>query len=313
MNVRIYPAIHPLEESSLKYTGTVYRPPLEADSLILQVTIGCSHNKCSFCTMYRDTPFQMESIAQIEQDLDEASAYAPYFDRVFLVGGDPFALSASRLTEIAERIHQKLPGVKTIATYASIRNIRTKTDDELCRLQELGYNDLNIGVESGYDPALKYMNKGYTAKEAEKELLRLRKAGIDFCMNVIFGAAGSGLRRENALATAELINKTQPAIILTTNLHADPGCPLYDDLQSGAFTENSVADYLDEMEILTEHLELENSRYFGLHTSNIVPMDAHLPRDKALMLREIRSSRQRFSKETLASHPRRFSEGAVQL
>lgn len=135
-------------------------------------------------------------------------------------------LSTDRLVAIAELIHQKLPNVDTIAMYASIPNIKNKTDAELRQLRSLGINELNIGVESGLDEALKQLNKGYTAAEAEYELLRLRSAGIDYGANVIFGSAGPELRRENAIKTAQLINKTTPYLIFTGTIHADVGCEL---------------------------------------------------------------------------------------
>lgn len=208
----------------MHYIGNIYRPPFEARSLLLQVTTGCSHNRCSFCTMYRDTPFHTEPMEQIEQDLEEASLFYPNTRRVFLENGDPFVVPADRLAEIARLIHEKLPEVETIAMYASIKNIRGKSDDELRRLRELRINDLNIGVESGYGPALKYMNKDHTAEEAVYELKRLKEAGMDFGLNLILGCAGSGNGEANAIATAELVNRAQPNLIFTGTMHSEPGC-----------------------------------------------------------------------------------------
>ena len=145
----------------MHYTGTIYRPPFEARSLLLQVTTGCSHNRCSFCTMYRDEQFGVEPLEQVEADLQEAREYVPNVTRVFLENGDPFVLSADRLEEIAVMVHAYLPKVETIAMYASIKNVIGKTDEELKRLRILGINELNIGVESGLDDALSYMNKGF--------------------------------------------------------------------------------------------------------------------------------------------------------
>ena len=194
----------------MHYTGTIYRPPFEARALLLQVTTGCSHNRCSFCTMYRDEQFRMEPLEQIEEDLEEAREYVPGVKRVFLENGDPFALSADRLEQIAVMIQAYLPKVETIAMYASIKNVIGKTDEELKRLRTLGINELNIGVESGLDEALTYMNKGYTAEQAVYELKRLRAAGIDYGANIILGCAGAALHHENAAATAALLNETKP-------------------------------------------------------------------------------------------------------
>lgn len=294
----------------MNYTGITYRPPFEARSLLLQVTAGCSHNRCSFCTMYRDVPFRVEPMEQIEADLREASRYADYISRVFLENGDPFALSADRLIRIAEKIHEYLPKVDTIAMYASIKNIQSKTDEELKRLRELGINELNIGVESGLDEALTLMNKGYTAEQAARELKRLKAAGMDYGANIIFGAAGSGRHLENAEATAQLLNKTQPYLIFTGTIHADPGCPLYDDLKRGSFIENTFEEYLEEEERLVSLLNLENCLYFGLHSSNVVPMQGYLPEDKQALLNEIARKRKQLERR-LQERPVRQQEGSI--
>lgn len=295
----------------MKFTGNVYRPPFESSSLLLQVTVGCSHNRCAFCTMYRGVPFQMESLDQIARDLDEARQFAPHTDRVFLENGDPFVLSAQRLAAIADLIHQKLPAVETIAMYASVNNIKTKSDADLRLLRSLGINELNIGVESGLDEALNIMEKGYSADEALRELLRLRDAGIDFGANIIFGSAGTALRIENALKTAELINRTQPYLIFTGTIHADPGCPLYDQMKSGAFSENTIGQYLEEEETFIHAANVENCYYFGLHPSNIVPLAGLLREEKQLLLDKLNRKRKSLRPELLDSKPDRYGEGGI--
>jgi len=294
----------------MHYTGPTYRPPFEAGSLLLQVTVGCSHNKCSFCTMYRDVPFSVCPAEQVEADIDEASHLYGDATRVFLENGDAFVLSADRLTKIAESIHAKLPKVETITMYASILNIRSKTDAELRRLRELGVNEMNIGVESGLDEALALMNKNYTAKEARDELLRLKAAGFDYGLNVILGAAGAKHRLENAEATAELLNATQPYLIFTSTLHADPGCPLYEDMRNGAFVEPTFGEYLEEEEALLNRLMLEDTYFFGAHPSNVLPMRGILPRDKEAMLNAVRETRTRMGNK-LDEHPIRAGEGGI--
>ena len=294
----------------MHYTGTIYRPPFEARSLLLQVTTGCSHNRCSFCTMYRDEPFRMEPLDQIEEDLVEARQYVPNVTRVFLENGDPFALSADRLEQIAGMIHAYLPRVETIAMYASIKNVIGKSDEELRRLRNLGINELNIGVESGLDEALSYMNKGYTAAQAKYELNRLKSAGIDYGANIILGCAGPERRHENAAATAALLNETKPYLIFTGTIHSDPGCPLYEDMQSGRFVESTFGEYLDEEEELLELLDLTECYLFGLHPSNIVTMHGNLPEDKAAMLELVRKRREELANR-LDERPVRYGEGAV--
>ena len=294
----------------MKYTGLTYRPPFEARSLLLQVTAGCSHNQCSFCTMYRDVPFAVETMEQIEKDLREAREYVPNITRVFLENGDPFCLSADKLSAIAIKIHEYLPKVETIAMYASIKNIVEKTDEELSLLRSLGINELNIGVESGLDTALKRMNKGYTAEQALHELKRLNAAGMDFGANIIFGCAGEGGSEENAKATARLINETKPYLIFTGTIHADAGCPLFNEMKSGLFRENTFGEYLDEEEQFLSLLDLDGCYYFGLHPSNLVQMHGYLSRDKQRMLNAVRSRRQQLS-DRLQERPIRGGEGSI--
>ena len=294
----------------MHYSGIVYRPPFETRSLLLEVTVGCSHNACSFCTMYRDTAFRVQPIEQIEEDLKEARDFAPHTTRVFLENGDPFVLSFERLSEIAEKVHQYLPETETIAMYASINNVRNKTDEELKKLRALGINELNVGVESGLNDALRYMNKGYTAEEAIYELKRLKEAGMDYGANIIFGIAGEGRHYENAAATAELLNETKPYLIFTGTIHADPGCPLYEDMEKGAFIESTFEEYLDEEEELIKKLKLESCYYFGLHPSNVVQMQGNLAEDRSVMLQEIDRRRKMLGKR-LKDRPMRYGEGAI--
>ena len=291
-------------------TGIVYRPPIEANSLLLQVPTGCSHNSCTFCYMYRGVPFTMCPLEQVEADLDEAALFCPDVKRVFLEHGDPFTMPAERLLKIAGLIHQKFPKVETIAMYASIQNIRRKTDAELRRLRDAGINGLDIGVESGLDEALTMMNKGHTAKESIEQLLRLKKAGYDFTLNIILGCGGAELWRENAEATAVMINAVQPRQIFTGTLHAEPGCRLYGEMQSGAFRECTFRELLDEQELLLSRLELDECYYFSSHPSNVMPMQGWLPKHKQDMLDAVREMRTALAGR-LDEVPFRGSEGSI--
>ena len=296
---------------AMKYTGMIFRPPFEARSLLLQVTVGCSHNKCTFCTMYRDLEFEPEELSQIEEDLKEAREFVPDITRVFLENGDTFCLEAARLAQIAEMVHAYLPKVETITMYASVKNIRNKSDDDLKRLRDLGINELNIGVESGLDETLSFLNKGYTAEQAYTELGRLKAAGIDFGANIIFGSAGPGKSEENARATAALLNETKPYLIFTGTIHADEGCPLYDEMKSGRFKECTFGEYLDEEKLFLSLLDLPGCYYFGLHPANVVRMHGFLNRDKEKLLAEVEKMRTALS-DRLDERPVRVSgEGGI--
>ena len=294
----------------MNMTGIVYRPPYEANSLLLQVTLGCSHNKCTFCYMYPDVRFKVCPMEEVEADIEEATRYCPNVKRVFLEHGDAFVLSAERLLKIADAIHRKLPKVETIAMYASIQNIKSKTDAELRQLRAAGIHGLDIGVESGLDAALTYMNKGHTAEEAREQLLRLTKAGMDYSFNAILGCGGADLWKENADATAELINAVQPPLLFMGSLHAEPGCRLYQDMKSGAFKECTIGELLDEQERLIRRLDLKDTYYFGSHPSNLVPMQARLPDQKQDMIEAVQETREQL-RAHLDEFPARGGEGSI--
>ena len=293
----------------MHYTGQVWRPPFEANSMVLEVTEGCSHNGCTFCTMYHGTPFRISPMDQIEDDLKEAREYYDYVDRIFLVNADPFVLSGQRLKEIAEKINEHFPEVETIAMYASVKNIINKTDEELKELRALKINELNIGIESGMDSVLKYLNKGFTLEEARTQLKRLNAAGIDFSANIIIGSAGMDKSIANAVASAELLNEVNPYLIFIATMHIDLGSKLYEDLNAGVFVENTMGqNIVEEIEFL-KHLNLNNTTFFGLHTSNVIPVLGVLPKDKETMLEELEDGMSSYSQAVLNSRPKKGYQG----
>ena len=294
----------------MNMTGIVYRPPYEANSLLLQVTLGCSHNKCTFCYMYPDVQFKVCPMEEVEADIEEATRYCPNVKRVFLEHGDAFVLSAEKLLKIADAIHRKLPRVETIAMYASIQNIKSKTDEELRQLRTAGIHGLDIGVESGLDAVLTYMNKGHTAAEAREQLLRLTDAGMDYSFNAILGCGGAELWKENADATADLINAVQPHLLFIGSLHAQPGCRLYQDMRNGTFKECTIGQLLDEQERLIRRLDLKDTYYFGSHPSNLVPMQARLPDQKQDMIEAVQETREQL-RAHLDEFPARGGEGSI--
>jgi len=180
----------------MHYEGTTYRPPPEADTPLLQVTVGCAHNHCSFCAMYRDVTFRKIPMTQIEADLQELRGIYKKAERIFLVNGDAFVLKAETLLEIAEKIKAVFPECRTISMYASIRNIKAKSDRELEALRAVCIDDLYVGVESGWDEVLAHLNKGHTVAEAKHQLDRLNRLGINHIANLMLGTAGRGKGRD---------------------------------------------------------------------------------------------------------------------
>jgi radical SAM superfamily enzyme YgiQ (UPF0313 family) len=293
----------------MNYTGPVFRPPFEANSLLLQVTVGCSHNACTFCTMYHDTCFQVSPMEEIVRDLEEARARYVSVKRIFLVNADPFVLSADKLKAIAQKINEIFPEIETIACYASVKNIIDKTDEELKELRALKINELNIGIESGMDEVLKHLNKGFNLEEARTQLLRLNKAGIDFSANIILGAAGEKDSLENARASAKLLNEVKPYLIFLATLHVDAGSKLYEELQAGTFVENTLGGNLEEELEFMKNLELPDCIFFGLHTSNVVPLVGRLPADKDKLINQLEKAKATISPKILNSRPKKGYEG----
>ena len=295
----------------MHYSGTTFRPPYEANSLLLQVTKGCSHNKCAFCSMYRDVPFEVSPLHEVEADVAEAASMRPGATRVFLENGDAFCLPAERLLEIARIIRTGLPQVREITGYARIQNIVTKTDEELRALAQAGFTEWNIGLESGLDDVLTFMNKGYDAATARTQLLRLGDAGLRFSVNIINAAAGPARMEEHAAANARIVNEVKPYLIFVSPLHVDPGTPLEGMLERGEFAESTMGQYIDEEVAFLEALDLDDCVFFGSHISNPVSVLGRLPQDKQALLDELAEGKAEYPQEMLDAHPRKGAEGMI--
>lgn len=254
----------------MHYTGEVYRPPLEAYTPLLEVTIGCSHNKCAFCTMYHNTPFRVSPIKNIIEDLKELRNYNPYIDRIFLLNGDPFVLSTTKLVEIAKLIHTYLPNVKTITTYASFYNLKNKSIDDLKLLKSLGYDQLYIGVETANEKALKYLDKGGDIKDYKEGLNKLKESKIKYHAIIMLGIAGKGNSTENAQKTADFLNIYPPISVFPMTTDVKKGSKLYQMRENGEFIEATIKEMLKEQLHLVKNLKLdENSLYSSGHAVNL--------------------------------------------
>lgn len=290
----------------MQYTGPTYRPPYEGNSLLLEVTVGCAHNKCTFCTMYRGTKFSIAPMEQIEKDLEEAKRLYGDVKRIFLVNGDAFVLSARRLKPIAEKIIETFPNIETISMYAAVNNIKSKTDEELKELADLRIGDLWVGAETGHAETLIYLNKGNTLDESRTQLLRLNEAGIPFYFGFMFGAAGGPLRFENAEATAKLINETNPKGIVPTTLGAFGNSPLAEDVKKGVFTPATEMEVLEEQKKLIELIDIE-TYYLGIHGINSISFDAKFPQDQEHSIGRIEHAMKNLDPNYLNSVPVRNS------
>ncbi|TYR78704.1 radical SAM protein [Priestia megaterium] len=265
----------------MKYDEKIYRPPLEANTLLLQVTSGCSNNNCTYCNMYKDVNFKTETLDQIEKDLLEARGYYPDAKRIYLLNGDPFILSAKRLKDIAKLVKKHLPECETITMYASIQSIALKTMEELKELKAAGINDLYIGLESGNDEVLDHVKKGYTANEAKKQLQRLNEAGIEFFSIIMYGIAGKGKGISNAVDTAALLSEVKSKSIFPMSTTLIPGTELHMEYLRGEFEEATEMERIIELKALIENLNVKDDTIIStLHASNSLTISGILPRDK---------------------------------
>jgi radical SAM superfamily enzyme YgiQ (UPF0313 family) len=278
---------HDPEDTGMQFEGTTYRPPVEADTMLLQATVGCAHNRCTFCNMYRDVAFRAVSIDQIEKDLREARWIYPRAERIFLVNGDAFVLSAKKLGEIASRIHHHFPECRTITMYASISTIANKSDRDLADLNRLGINDLYIGIESGWDTVLRNILKGHTLTEAREQLFRLNDHGIRHMALLMLGIAGAGNGIENAAHTARFLNETRPQLVWAGTLAVFEGTELFHQMREGEFIHPTELEILEEEKELIGNIHLDNVPFYGIHPTNTVPIRGMIPRDNQRMIETI--------------------------
>lgn len=271
----------------MHYTGEVYRHPMEWDTPLLEVTIGCSHNKCSFCTMYQNTKFGVSPLEHIEEDLQELKSYGKPVIRTFLVNADPFVLTPRKLVTIAERISSYFPEIETITCYTSIQNLKHKSLEDLKMLRALGYNDLHIGLETAYDPALKIMNKGFTKDEACEQLRKVKEAGFNYDALLMLGAAGTGKGEVNTRETAKVLNEIKPYMVSIMPTSVFPGSDLEKLEKAGEFTAPTELEILEEEKLLINSLDLEKCYFFGSHRNNLVPVSGDLKNNRAELLAHI--------------------------
>jgi radical SAM superfamily enzyme YgiQ (UPF0313 family) len=286
----------------MHYTGEVYRHPMEGYTPLLEVTIGCSYNKCAFCTMYQRTPFITTKMEIIEEDLKElkAKSKGEAVKRICLVNADPFVLSTDKLIAISDLIIKYFPEIETITGYASIRNFTKKTPKDLLRLKAARFNDFHIGLESGYDPALKTINKGYTAKEARAELKKIKEAGLRWDALLMMGVAGKGNGSKNIEATAKLLNEFPPYMISLMPMSVTPGSKLEIITNRGEYVELTERELLEEEKEFLEALMFEDCYFFGSHNFNLIPISGKL-KDKAKIIEYIDEKMNELSATILSS------------
>ena len=277
----------------MHYTGTIWRPPYEASSLLLEVTAGCTHHKCKFCTLYEELPFKfrMSPLEDIEADLKEAHGIFRLWNtrkitRTFLTGANPFVLKFDRLMAIADLIHKYFPTNESIGCFARVTDVTLKTDDELISLRKAGYDGLTIGIETGDDEALQFMNKGYLAVDIVKQCKRLDQAGISYSFFYLASISGAGRGEIGAKLTADICNQIHPKLIGANMLTIYPESELYQEIQRGTWVEESETEKYQEVKALIENLSIPVT-FAAMGASNAFQLYGVLPREKEQLLATI--------------------------
>ena len=265
----------------MHYEGTVYRPPSEANSILLQVTTGCSHNKCSFCGMYKGQRFSIKSDAIVDADIDYAAKHFPHARRLFICDGDALIVPQKRLLRIFERIKKKLPHITRVGIYANTKGLSMKTEAELTQLRDLGLGILYLGLESGDDRTLADMNKGADAQEMIAMGRKAKSVGIPLSITVLLGIAGPERSHVHAMETGRVLSAIDPEYVGALSLMLEPETELYKKYQAGDFFVPEPMALLQELRTIIEQTNLTNGLFHANHASNYLPIRAKLPVEKS--------------------------------
>lgn len=278
----------------MDYEGMIYRPPSEAYSLILQVTVGCAHNRCTFCTMYKEKQFHIKSMGQIESDLKEAARlYGAHVKRIFLADGDALVLSMEKLTEILRLCKKYFPVAERITSYGTARDVLRKTKDELQELYRLGLQMIYMGAESGSDQVLEHICKGTDAETFVKAAQHLRGTGIKNSVTLISGLGGQSLLEEHAVKSAELITQMKPDYLGFLTLMLEPGAPMLSEVKSGALKLLTPEQVVEEMELFLRHIDAQGTVFRSNHASNYISLAGTLNQDILGMLEQLQRAKER--------------------
>ncbi|MFM8980337.1 MAG: radical SAM protein [Planctomycetia bacterium] len=271
----------------MRYVEPVYRPPSEADSYLLHVTYGCSHNECTYCAMYRSKRFAVRPEAEILEDIAQAARVLPGVRRVFLLDGDALTAPTRRLVPVLEALGQAFPGLQRVGSYVNAVSILSKDDAELARLRALRLGIGYLGLESGDAEVNRRIVKGATLDEQVEAVRRAQAAGIKMSVMVLLGIAGRERSLAHAAATAEVLNAMDPRFVSCLCVTPVPGTPLWDDVQAGRFELPSPREILEELAVLVGGLRLSGAVFRSNHASNWLPLGGRLPADRERLLEAI--------------------------
>ena len=271
----------------MRYEGQIYRPPSEAYSYILQVTIGCSHNRCAFCNMYADKQFRIRSLKEVLEDLKMARRAYRYVERIFLADGDALIVKTDMLLEILQTIRRLFPECERITSYASARDLLIKSEEELKLLQKAGLDMVYLGLESGSERILKEIDKGVTVAETVEACRKAKAAGIRLSITQITGLGGQDGMEENARESARALSLIKPEYIGIMTLTLRRGTKMSRDFEAGRFKRLTPKQIVEEMRMLVAGLDSEGSILRSNHISNYVQLRGTLNRDRQMMLDQL--------------------------
>lgn len=272
----------------MHYEGDVYRPPSEAYSLIIQLTIGCARNTCTFCNMYKAKKFRIRPLDEVVRDLEEcALLYGSQVRRIFLADGDAMIVRTADLLYILEKAFALFPRLERVSVYAAPKDVLAKTEEELKALRQAGLTIAYIGLESGDDVILENVRKGATAAQITEAGLKLKEAGIAVSITAISGLGSEERMTQHAIHTAEVISAIKPEYASLLTLMVHPAAPLWHDIQSGTFKLLTPEQIMAETRLFLEHIDSEGTVFRSNHASNYVALAGTFNRDIPLMIRRI--------------------------
>jgi radical SAM superfamily enzyme YgiQ (UPF0313 family) len=269
---------------AMHYQGNIIRPPSEADSIILQVTVGCSHNKCTFCGAYKGELFQIRDDATVDGDLEFAARHCRRLNRVFLAAGDALIIPQERLVTLLLRIREKLPWIRRISLYANVKGIMAKSPTQLAALKSLGLDRVYMGLESGHDPTLTAIRKGADSRMMIEAARRIREARLFLSVTVLLGIGGMDNSQPHAEATGRVLSAMAPNQIAALTLMLLENTPLARDALTGVFRLPGHWQLLRELQTMVAHIDLDRAQFQANHASNYLPINGRLGRDKAKIL-----------------------------
>lgn len=272
----------------MRYEGRVFRPPSEAYSLIVQVTVGCSHNRCTFCDMYKEKQFHLRKLEDVLEDFLLARRAYNHIERIFLADGDALMRRTEDLAIILQHIRDTIPECRRVTSYGSPKSILTKTPEQLALLHSLGLDMIYLGLESGCDDVLTHVNKGATVDEIVHAGQMVKDAGMKLSVTAINGLGGTELWREHALGTADAFTRMKPDYIGLLTLMFEGGTPLQKEWEAGTFQLLTAPQVAQETLLMLEHIDSEGSIFRSNHASNYLSLKGTLNRDRDMLCDTLR-------------------------